>query len=175
VGNVLAEIKNIRKDFIEKTMLNRLYEWLPDDETRTFFRKASVYRMPVNQDFLVAAGGSDERIGFLLHKSLLNRIAGDMYEMHSNTRVFGFEKLQEIDGSTGLKETQVTAANMYIDLIRELLEETIYSTSGYLKSGSLHNLGYIHQQQGRYDEAEELFNKYYQEITSDEQRKKDSN
>lgn len=294
VGNVLAEIKNVQKEFVEKTMLNNLYEWLPDDETRTFFRKASVYRMPVNQDFLVAVGGSDEQIGYLLHKSLLNRIAEDLYEMHSNTRAFGFEKLKEIEGKEGLKETQVTAAKMYynremdsknfedhlesrrfyfeagefdkagkivlslsgllirwgnIELIRKLLEETIESASGDLKSGSLHELGIIHANQGRYDDAvkmyqesmkikeelgsrsgiaithgqmgriayaqknykealrcyflafiifdelkspykdlagkdimklkeelgEELFNKYYKEITSDEQREKDSN
>ena len=184
-------------------MLNKLYEWLPDDETRTFFRRASVYRMPINQDFLVAVGGSDERIGYLLHKSLLNRITEDMYEMHSNTRTFGFKKLKEIDGSTGLKESQVTAAQMYInkgmkksknfedylearrfyfeagefdnagkiviflseplsrwgyiELIRELLKETKDSTSGNLKSNSLHNLGNIHYQQGRYDDAIKLY------------------
>lgn len=211
VGNVLAEIKNVQKEFVEKTMLNNLYDWLPDDETRKFFRKSSIYRMPVNQDFLVAVGGNDDRIGYLLHKSLLNRISGDLYEMHSNTRAFGFEKLKEIDGSAGLKETQITAAKIYyytgmesknveaflearkfyfeagdfdeagtivnslseslirwgyIELTRELLEETIDSTSGSLKSDSLHDLGNIHKSQGRYDEAIKL---YYESMKINEE------
>ncbi len=204
-GNVLEDIEKLQKEFIEKTLLDRLYEWLLDDETRKFFRRASVYRMPVNQDFLVKMGGSDEQIGYLLHKSLLNRIAGDMYEMHTNTRNFGFEKLKEIDGASGLRETQVIAAQMYehegwenknidsllesrwfyyssgeynkagelvvyyltepfyrwgyIELIRELNEETEKSATGLVKARALHNLGMIHQDQGRYDEAVKIYRK----------------
>jgi hypothetical protein len=70
IGNVLLDIKELQKEFVESTLLNKLYGWLPDDATKKFFRRVSVYRKPVNQDFLVAMGGNDERIGYLLHKSL---------------------------------------------------------------------------------------------------------
>jgi hypothetical protein len=82
IGNVLLDIKGLQKEFVETTLLNKLYGWLPDNATKKFFRCASVYRKPVNQDFLVAMGGNDERMGYLLHKSMLNRIAENMYEMH---------------------------------------------------------------------------------------------
>ncbi len=171
VGNVLADIKNIQKEFVEKTLLDRLYEWLPDDETRKFFKRASVYRKPVNQDFLVKMGGDDERIGYLLHKSLLNRIAGDMYEMHTNTRNFGFELLEKIDGASGLRETQITAAQTYEHEgwenknIDYLLESRwfYYSAAKYNKAGELvinyltepfHRWGYIDLVKGLNEETE---------------------
>lgn len=148
IGNVLTEIKNTQKEFVEKIMLNRLYEWLPNDGAKEFFRKASVYRMPVNQDFLVAVGGDDESIGYLLHKSLLSKIAGDMYEMHTNTRTFASEQLKEIDGLSGLKETQTTAAKMYENTwiesgyVEDLLEARwfYYAAGDYNKAGELANL-----------------------------------
>jgi hypothetical protein len=119
IGNVLLDIKELQKEFVESTLLNKLYGWLPDDATKKFFRCVSVYRKPVNQDFLVAMGGNDERIGYLLHKSLLNRIAANMYEMHTNTRSFAFELHEQIDGASGLKESEITAAERYLNSGKE--------------------------------------------------------
>jgi hypothetical protein len=115
IGNVLLDVKELQKEFVETTLLNTLYGWLPDDATKKFFRCTSVYRKPVNQDFLVALGGNNERIGYLLHKSLLNRIAANMYEMHTNTRSFAFDLHEQIDGASGLKESRITAAEMYLN------------------------------------------------------------
>jgi tetratricopeptide (TPR) repeat protein len=145
IGNVLADIEKIRKDFVETTLLAELYKWLPDDETRTFFRHASVYRKPVNQDFLVAMGGNDERMGYLLHKSMLNRIAENLYEMHTNTRAFVFDLLQHIDGASGVKDTHITAAQMY-------------SHSGWEKGdvGDLLESRWFYFSAGEYDTAGEL-------------------
>jgi tetratricopeptide (TPR) repeat protein len=202
IGNVLLDIKELQKEFAESMLLNKLYEWLPDAATKRFFRCVSVYRKPVNQDFLAAMGGNDERIGYMLHKSLLNRIAANMYEMHTNTRSFAFELHEQIDGASGLKESQITAAEMYlnagteegyadeflesrwffysageynkagelvhnlteplyrwgfINLVRELNEETVESATGVLKADALHHLGLIHQDQGRYEEAEKMY------------------
>jgi tetratricopeptide (TPR) repeat protein len=202
IGNVLLDIKELQKEFVESTLLNKLYGWLPDDATKRFFRCVSVYRKPVNQDFLVAMGGDDERIGYLLHKSLLNRIAANMYEMHTNTRTFAFELHEQIDGASGLKETQIRAAQMYlhmgeekgdvsyllesrwffysageynkagklvqnlteplhrwgfINLVRGLNEETVESATGVVKAAALHHLGIIHQDQGRYEDAVNMY------------------
>ena len=202
IGNVLADIERIQKEFVETTLLNKLYEWLPDEETKKFFRHASVYRKPVNQDFLVALGGNDERIGFLLHKSMLNRVAANMYEMHTNTRSFASDLHEQIDGASGLKETQITAAQMYlnagkengdvkdllesrwffytageyskagelvqdlfeplhrwgfIDIVKRLNEETVESATGEVKAAALRHLGIIHYAQGRYEEAEKMY------------------
>jgi tetratricopeptide (TPR) repeat protein len=145
IGNVLVDIERIEKKFVETTLLSKLYEWLPDDATKRFFRYVSVYRKPVNQDFLVAMGGNDERMGYLLHKSMLNKIAADVYEMHSNTRSFAFDLLEKIDGASGLKETQLTAAEMYLNVGKEkgdvgdLLESRwfYYSAKEYDKAGEL--------------------------------------
>ncbi|NIA12119.1 MAG: tetratricopeptide repeat protein, partial [Nitrospiraceae bacterium] len=198
IGSVLLDIKELQKEFVETTLLNKLYEWLPDDATKEFFRRASVYRRPVNQGFLVAMGGDDARISHLLHKSLLGRVSGTMYEMHTNTRPFASDLHEQIDGASGLRETQITAAQMYlsagqekgdighilesrwffytageydragemvqdlteplhrwgfIDLVRELNEETAETATGTVKAAALHHLGIIHQAQGRYDEA----------------------
>ena len=202
IGNVLLDIKEQQKKFVETTLLNKLYGWLPDDATKKFFRRASVYRKPVNQDLLVAMGGDDERIGYLLHKSLLNRIAANMYEMHTNTRSFAFDLHEQIDGASGLKESRITAAEMYlnagtkkgdaddflesrwffysaseykkagelvldlteplhrwgfIDLVWGLNEETVKTTAGAVKAAALHNQGNVHYVQGRYEEAEKLY------------------
>jgi tetratricopeptide (TPR) repeat protein len=202
IGNVLLDIKEQQKKFVETTLLNKLYEWLPDEATKKFFRCVSVYRKPVNQDLLVAMGGDDERIGYLLHKSLLNRIDANIYEMHTNTRSFAFDLHEQIDGASGLKESKITAAEMYlnagtekgdageflesrwffysageynkagelvqnlteplyrwgfIDRVRRLNEETAESATGVVKAAALHNLGIIHQDQGRYEEAEKLY------------------
>jgi tetratricopeptide (TPR) repeat protein len=202
IGNVLLDVKELQKEFVETTLLNKLYGWLPDEETKKFFRRASVYRKPVNPDFLVAMGGNDERIGYLLHKSLLNRIAANIYEMHTNTRSFAFELHEQIDGASGLKESQITAAEIYlnagtekgdadellesrwffysageynkagelvqnlteplyrwgfINLVRGLNEETVESATGEVKAAALHHLGMIHQDQGRYEDAEKLY------------------
>jgi tetratricopeptide (TPR) repeat protein len=198
VGSVLLDIRELQKEFVEKTLLNKLYEWLPDDATKEFFRRASVYRKPVNQDFLVAMGGDDARISHLLHKSLLGRVSSDMYEMHTNTRTFALDLHEQIDRASGVKETRITAAQMYlnvgkekgdighilesrwfyysageyntagemvqglfeplhrwgfIDLVRGLNEETAETATGTVKAAALHNLGMIHYDQGRYDEA----------------------
>jgi tetratricopeptide (TPR) repeat protein len=202
IGNVLLDVKELQKGFVETTLLNKLYGWLPDDATKKFFRRVSVYRKPVNQDFLVAMGGNDERIGYLLHKSLLNRIAANIYEMHTNTRSFASDLHEQIDGDSGLKESQITAAEMYlnsgkdkrdadeflesrwffysagehskagelvsnlseslrrwgfIDLVRGLNEETAKTTTGAVKAAALHDLGIIHQTQGRYEEAVKMY------------------
>jgi tetratricopeptide (TPR) repeat protein len=145
IGNVLLDIKELQKGFVETTLLNKLYGWLPDDATKRFFRCTSVYRKPVNQDFLVALGGNDERIGYLLHKSLLNRIAANMYEMHTNTRSFAFDLHEQIDGASGLKESEITAAEMYLKAGTEegdaddFLESRwfFYSAGEYNKAGEL--------------------------------------
>ena len=202
VGSVLLDIKELQKEFVETTLLNKLYEWLPDDATKRFFRRASVYRRPVNQDFLVAMGGDDDRISHLLHKNLLGRVSGDLYEMHTNTRSFASDLHEQIDGASGLRETRITAAQMYlsagaekgdlkhilesrwffytageydtagemvrglteplyrwgfIDLVRELNEETAETATGTVKAAALHHLGVIHQAQGRYDEAVTMY------------------
>jgi tetratricopeptide (TPR) repeat protein len=202
IGNVLLDIKEPQKKFVETTLLNKLYGWLPDEATKKFFRHASVYRKPVNQDFLVALGGDDERIGYLLHKSLLNRIAESTYEMHTNTRSFAFDMHEQLDGASGLKESKITAAEMYlnagtekgdaddflesrwffysageynkagrlvqnlteplhrwgfINLVRGLNEETVESATDVVKADALHNLGIIHYAQGRYEEAEKMY------------------
>jgi hypothetical protein len=115
IGNVLLDMKERQKEFVESTLLNKLYEWLPDDATKKFFRRTSVFRKPVNHDFLVAMGGNDERIGYLLHNSLLNKIAVNMYEMHTNTRSFGFDLHEQIDGASCLRETRIIAAQMYLN------------------------------------------------------------
>ncbi len=185
VGSVLLDIKELQKEFVETTLLNKLYEWLPDDATKEFFRRASVYRRPVNQDFLVAMGGDDDRISHLLHKSLLGRVSADLYEMHTNTRSFALDLHEQIDGASGLRETRITAAQMYlnvgeekgdighilesrwfyytageydtagemvqdlteplhrwgfIDLVRELNEETAETATGTMKAAALHHL-----------------------------------
>ena len=203
VGSVLLDIKELQKEFVETTLLNKLYEWLPDDTTKEFFRRASVYRRPVNQDFLVAMGGDDDRIGYLLHKSLLCRFSGDLYVMHTNTRSYASDLHEQIDGASGVKEAQITAAQMYlsagveemgdlkhilesrwffysagkydtagemvqgmteplyrwgfIDLVRELNEETAETATGTVKAAALHHLGIIHLDQGRYDEAVTMY------------------
>jgi tetratricopeptide (TPR) repeat protein len=119
IRSVLLDIKELQKEFVETTLLNKLYEWLPDDATKGFFRRASVYRRPVNQDFLVAMGGDDARISHLLHKSLLGRVSADMYEMHTNTRSFASDLHEQIDGASGLREAGITAAQMYLDVGKE--------------------------------------------------------
>jgi tetratricopeptide (TPR) repeat protein len=204
VGSALLDIAELQKEFVETTLLNKLYEWLPDDATRKLFRRASVYRRPVTQDFLVAMGGDDDRIRHLLHKSLLGRVSADLYEMHTNTRSFASDLHKQIDGASGLRGTQVTAAQMYlsageekgdightleshwffytageydtagemvqglfeplyrwgfIDLVRGLNEETAETATGTVKAAALHHLGIIHQDQGRYDEAVEMYQK----------------
>jgi tetratricopeptide (TPR) repeat protein len=204
VGSVLLDIKELQKEFVETTLLNKLYEWLPDDATKKFFRRASVYRRPVNQDFLVAMGGDDDRISHLLHKSLLGRVSADLYEMHTNTRSYASDLHEQIDGASGLRDTWITAAQMYlnvgqekgdighilesrwffytageydrageivqdltellyrwgfIDLVRELNEETAKTATGIVKAAALHNLGMTHYDQGRYDEAVMMYQK----------------
>jgi tetratricopeptide (TPR) repeat protein len=203
IKDVLDDIKEIQKKFVDVTLLDKLYEWLPNDATREFFRRISVYREPVTKDFLEAMEGNPERIGYLLHKRLLNKISGDMYEMHSNTQKFAFELLEKVDGDS-VRDAQITAADKYfdvgskkgninyhlesrgfyfrageydkagelvqkltkplhtrgfIDLVRNLNEETIRTTSGQVKAAALHHLGIIHQDQGRYDEAMEMYQK----------------
>jgi hypothetical protein len=115
IGSVLLDIKELQKEFVETMLLNKLYEWLPDAATKEFFRRASVYRRPVNQDFLVAMGGDGARIIHLLHKSLLGMVAGDLYEIHPFVRAFGFKRLEELDGASGLRDAQITAAQMYLN------------------------------------------------------------
>jgi tetratricopeptide (TPR) repeat protein len=145
VGSVLLDIKELQKEFVEKTLLNKLYGWLPDDATKEFFRRASVYRRPVNQDFLVAMGGDDDRISHLLHKSLLGRVSADLYEMHTNTRTFALDLHEQIDGASGLRETQVTAAQMYLNVgkekgdLKHILESRwfYYSAGEYDRAGEL--------------------------------------
>lgn len=202
VGSVLLDIKELQKEFVETTLLNKLYEWLPDDATKEFFRRASVYRRPVNQDFLVAMGGDDARISHLLHKSLLGRVSADLYEMHTNTRSFASDLHEQIDGDSGLRETRITAAQMYldvgkekgdpghilesrwfyysageydragelvqglfeplyrwgfIDLVRRLNEETAETAIGETKAAALYHLGMIHHEQGMYGEAMDMY------------------
>jgi tetratricopeptide (TPR) repeat protein len=171
IGNVLLDVKELQKEFVESTLLNKLYEWLPDDATKKFFRCVSVYRKPVNQDFLVAMGGNVERIGYLLHKSLLNRIAESTYEMHTNTRSFAFELHEQIDGASGLKESQITAAEMYLNAgkdkrnVKNFLESRcfFYSAGEYNKAGELvqglseplHRWGFINLVRGLNEETVE--------------------
>ena len=68
-----------------------------------------------------------------------------MYEMHSNTRAFGFEKLREIDGSTGLNETQVTAAKMYYNLgiERKSADDYLEARRFYFEAGEFDKAGKI--------------------------------
>ena len=171
IGNVLLDVKELQKEFVESTLLNKLYGWLPDDATKKFFRCVSVYRKPVNQDFLVALGGNDALIGYLLHKSLLNRIAANMYEMHTNTRSFAFELHAQIDGASGLKESRITAAEMYLNAgikkgdADEFLESRwfFYSAGEYNKAGELvldlteplHRWGFINLIRGLNEETVE--------------------
>jgi tetratricopeptide (TPR) repeat protein len=159
VGSVLLDIKELQKEFVETMLLNKLYEWLPDDATRKLFRRASIYRRPVNQDFLVAMGGDDTRISHLLHKSLLGRVSGDLYEMHTNTRSYALDLHEQIDGASGLRETRITAAQMYLHAgketrdIKHILESRwfFYSAGEYDTAGAmvsiltepLHRWGFI--------------------------------
>jgi len=169
IENVLLDVKELQKEFVETTLLNKLYGWLPDDVTKKFFRCVSVYRKPVNQDFLVALGGDDKRIGYLLHKSLLNRIAANMYEMHTNTRSFAFDLHEQLDGASGLKESKITAAEMYLNAGKEkgdaddFLESRwfFYSAGKYNKAGELvldlseplHRWGFINLVRGLNEET----------------------
>ena len=145
VGSVLIDIKELQKEFVETTLLNKLYEWLPDDATRKLFRRASVYRKPVTQDFLVAMGGDDDRISYLLHKSLLGRVSADLYEMHTNTRLFASDLHEQIDGASGLRGTRITAAQMYLNAGKEkgdighILESRwfFYTAGEYDRAGEL--------------------------------------
>jgi tetratricopeptide (TPR) repeat protein len=171
IGNVLRDVKEQQKKFVGSMLLNKLYGWLPDDATKKFFRCVSVYRKPVNHDFLVAMGGNDERIGYLLHKSLLNRIAESTYEMHTNTRSFAFDLHEQIDGTSGLKESQITAAEMYLNSGKdkgdadEFLESRwfFYSAGEYNKAGELvldlseplHRWGFINLVRGLDEETVE--------------------
>jgi tetratricopeptide (TPR) repeat protein len=169
VGSVLLDIKELQKEFVETTLLNKLYEWLPDDATRKFFRRVSVYRRPANQDFLVAMGGDDDRISHLLHKSLLGRVSADLYEMHTNTRSYASDLHEQIDGASGLRETRITAAQMYLNVgnekgnVEDLLESRwfYYSAGEYDTAGKivsvltepLHRWGFIDLVRGLNEET----------------------
>jgi len=90
-------------------------------------------------------GGDDDRIGYLLHKSLLGRVSVDLYEMHTNTRSYASDLHEQIDGASGLRETRITAAQMYSnvgiekgDLGRILESRWFFYTAGeYDTAGEL--------------------------------------
>ncbi|MDY6966683.1 MAG: CHAT domain-containing protein [Halobacteriota archaeon] len=145
VENVLEDIKKIEEEFVERTLLGKLYNYLPDEKTKRHFRRASIYKRPVTFNFLEAMGGTPKQIGSLLQKSLLQRVSEDLYDMHSNTRNFGLKLLESVDGAPEVKNVKITAADTYFK-------------SGYEKKDTQHLLEsrQFYYEAAEYDRAGEL-------------------